>query len=151
MAGFGGFVSQSGVSASARMRVSESAPARGMMMKQRWTGIVGAGLLAGTALSTVLFAQTSARAERGPYARIAVLRPHDGDTVDFEAGYIRHLEWHRQARDSWVWYGWSVTFAPRRRGVVYSPLRPSARRLDNPRPPPGAARRNASDSTPPPR
>ena len=36
----------------------------------------------------------------GPYARIAVLRPHDGDTVDFEAGYIRHLEWHRQADDT---------------------------------------------------
>ena len=33
----------------------------------------------------------------GPYARIAVLRPHDGRTVEFEAGYIRHLEWHRQA------------------------------------------------------
>lgn len=23
---------------------------------------------------------------QGPYARISVLRPHDGDTVDFEAG-----------------------------------------------------------------
>jgi hypothetical protein len=46
-----------------------------------------------------------AQTERGPYARIAILRPHDGHTVDFEAGYIRHLEWHRQARDTWVWYG----------------------------------------------
>ena len=27
-----------------------------------------------------------------------------------EAGYARHLEWHRQARDTWVWYGWNVTF-----------------------------------------
>jgi len=40
-----------------------------------------------------------------PYARIAILRPHDGDTVDFEAGYIRHLAWHQQAGDTWVWYG----------------------------------------------
>ena len=32
-----------------------------------------------------------AQEETGPYARIAVLRPHDGDTVDFEAGYSRHL------------------------------------------------------------
>lgn len=34
----------------------------------------------------------------GPYARISVLRPHDGDTVDFEAGYIRHLQWHSEAK-----------------------------------------------------
>jgi len=23
-------------------------------------------------------------------------------------GYIRHLAWHQQARDPWVWYGWSI-------------------------------------------
>src|SRR5688572_25063711 len=27
------------------------------------------------------------------YARIAILKPNEGKTVDFEAGYIRHLEW----------------------------------------------------------
>ena len=25
---------------------------------------------------------------RGPYARVSIFRPHDGDTVDFEAGYL---------------------------------------------------------------
>jgi hypothetical protein len=119
-----------------------------MIMKQRWMGIVGAALLAGTALSTVLFAQTSARAERGPYARIAVLRPHDGDTVDFEAGYIRHLEWHRQARDSWVWYGWSVTFGERQRWFVYATFGHSAASLDNPVPPSEDERDNVSNVTP---
>jgi len=119
-----------------------------MIMKQRWTRIVGAALLAGTALSTVLFAQTSAQAERGPYARIAVLRPHDGDTVDFEAGYIRHLEWHRQARDSWVWYGWSVTFGERQRSFVYATFGHSAASLDNPVPPSEDERDNVSNVTP---
>ena len=42
------------------------------------------------------------QSERGPYARIALLRPHDGATVDFESGYIRHLDWHRQAKDPFV-------------------------------------------------
>src|SRR5258708_32221081 len=65
-------------------------------MTQRWLGIVG------LVLPALLGAQTG----RGPYARIAVLRPHDGQTVEFEAGYIRHLAWHRQAGDPWVWYGW---------------------------------------------
>ena len=69
--------------------------------------------------------------ERGPYARIAVLRPHDGDTVDFEAGYIRHLEWHSQARDPWVWYGWTVWAGERQRWFLYATFGHSAASLDN--------------------
>ncbi|HXN23422.1 MAG TPA: hypothetical protein VOA41_11845 [Candidatus Dormibacteraeota bacterium] len=95
-------------------------------MKHRWLCIVG------TVLPTLLFAQTVAQTERGPYARIAILRPHDGHTVDFEAGYIRHLEWHRQNRDTWVWYGWSVTFGERQRWFVYASFGHSAASLDNP-------------------
>jgi len=56
----------------------------------------------------------------GPYARISVLRPHDGDTVDFEAGYIRHLDWHRQAKDMWVWYGWTIWAGEHQRWLVYA-------------------------------
>jgi hypothetical protein len=52
------------------------------------------------------------------YARIAILRPHN--TVDFEAGYARHLAWHQQARDPFVWYGWTVTFADRQRWFIYA-------------------------------
>ena len=50
-------------------------------MKHRWLGIVGTVLLAGTVFPALLAAET----ERGPYARIAVLRPHDGETVDFRS------------------------------------------------------------------
>jgi len=59
------------------------------------------------------------------------LRPLDGHTVEFEAGYIRHLEWHRQAHDSWVWYGWSVTFSERQRWFIYATFGHSAASLDN--------------------
>src|ERR1044072_3583084 len=55
--------------------------------------ITGVAILAGTV--------SAADTQGSSYARIAVLRPHDGDTVDFEAGYIRHLDWHRQAGDKW--------------------------------------------------
>jgi hypothetical protein len=96
------------------------------MMKHSWLGIVG------IVLPTLLVAQTVAQTERGPYARIAVLRPHDGKTVEFEAGYIRHLAWHRQAGDNWVWYGWSVTFGERQRWLVYATFGHSAASLDNP-------------------
>ena len=36
-----------------------------------------------------------------------MLRPHDGDTLDFDAGYIRHLEYDRQAKDTDGWSIWA--------------------------------------------
>jgi hypothetical protein len=84
------------------------------------------------AIVALLLARTDARAEAGPYARIAVLRPHDGRTVDFEAGYIRHLEWHRKAGDSWIWYGWTVWASERQRWFLYATFGHSAASLDNP-------------------
>src|SRR5258705_4477497 len=95
-------------------------------MNHRWPVIVGTALLALTVLPTRLIAQTepgsaSAKATAdGPFARIAILRPHDGDTLDFEAGYIRHLEFHRQARDTWSWYCWTIWVGGRQRAVVHA-------------------------------
>jgi len=79
-----------------------------------------------------LAAPLGAQTESGPYARIAVLRPHDGETVDFEAGYIRHLEWHRQAQDKSIWYGWTVWAGERQRSFVYATFGHSAESLSNP-------------------
>jgi hypothetical protein len=112
-------------------------------MQHLWLWMVGTALL-GTLFPPLLVAQT----ERGPYARIAILRPHDGDTVDFEAGYIRHLEFHRQAKDTWVWYGWNVTFGERQRWFVYATFGHSAASLDNPVPPAEDERDNVSNVTP---
>jgi hypothetical protein len=95
-------------------------------MKYRWLWIVG------TLLPTLLLAQTVAQTERGPYARIAVLRPHDGDTVEFEAGYIRHLAWHQKAKDSSIWYGWTIWAGERQRWFVYATFGHSPASLDNP-------------------
>ncbi len=123
-------------------------------MKHRLLGMVGTAILAGTVLATRLVAQTERRpasaeatADR-PYARIAILRPHDGDTVDFEAGYMRHLEWHRQAKDTWVWYGWNVTFGERQRWFVYASFGHDAASLDNPVPAAEDERDNILNVTP---
>jgi hypothetical protein len=83
-------------------------------------------------IGTLLTEETMAENELGPYARIAVLRPHDGHTVDFEAGYIRHLQWHQQANDPWSWYGWSVWAGERQRWFVYATFGHTAASLDNP-------------------
>src|ERR1043165_3878763 len=82
------------------------------------------------------------------YARISVLRPHDGDTVDFEAGYIRHMEWHRQAKDPWSWFGWTVWVGDRQRWFVYATFGRSAAELDNPVSPAEDERDNIANVTP---
>jgi hypothetical protein len=92
--------------------------------------------------------QAVARAQPGPYARIAILRPHDGQTVDFEAGYVRHLEWHKQAGDAWAWYGWTVWAGERQRWFVYATFGHSAKSLDNPVAPAEDERDNVSNVTP---
>jgi hypothetical protein len=113
-------------------------------MKHRWLRMIGVVSLVSTMFPTVLVAQS----ERGPYARIAFLRPRDGDTVDFEAGYIRHLEWHRQAKDTWVWYGWSIWAGERQRWFVYATFGHSAASLDSPVNPAEDERDNISNVTP---
>ena len=84
----------------------------------------------------------------GPYARISLLRPHDGDTVDFESGYIRHLGWHRQANDTWSWYGWTIWAGERQRWLVYATFGHSAASLDAPVNPLEDERDNVSNVTP---
>jgi hypothetical protein len=104
-------------------------------------------------LAAIVFTASSvapiaAQTDRGPYARIAILRPHDGDTVDFEAGYLRHLEYHRHAKDTWVWYGWSIWAGERQRWFVYATFGHSAASLDNPVPPVEDERDNVANVTP---
>ena len=120
--------------------VSALANIRGM--RHRWTW------LAGAVLPLLCCLPVAADGERGPYARIAFLRPHDGDTVDFEAGYIRHLEFHRQARDTWTWYGWSIWAGDRQRWFVYATFGHTAAALDHPVPPAEDERDNVSNVTP---
>jgi hypothetical protein len=107
-------------------------------------GIVGTVLVAFAGPSPRLGAQT----EGASYARIAVLQPHDGDTVDFEAGYVRHLAWHKQADDRWVWYGWTVTFGDRQRWFVYATFGHAAADFDDVVSPAEDERDNIANVTP---
>jgi hypothetical protein len=101
-------------------------------MKRRCLAIVGAVLPALAVAQSAQTGEVAMTTGHGPYARIAILRPHDGHTIDFEAGYVRHLEWHRQAKDPWVWYGWSVWAGERQRWFVYASFGHSAASLDSP-------------------
>jgi hypothetical protein len=98
----------------------------------RALGIVSTALLVGAVLLAGPAAQ-SPRAARGPYARIAIMRALDGHSSDWEAGYIRHLEWHRQAKDTFGWYSYSVwASTERQRWIVYATFGHTAAELSNP-------------------
>src|SRR5215469_12657755 len=100
-------------------------------MKHRWLVIVG------ITLPTLLAGQPArspqAQSARGPYARIAIMRALDGHSVELEAGYIRHLEWHRQANDPFAWYSYSVwASTERQRWIIYATFGHTAEELSNP-------------------
>lgn len=102
-------------------------------MRHGWIRMVGAALLIGTAFPTHLASQTETAHAPGPYARIAIMRALDGHSVDWEAGYVRHLEWHRQAKDPFGWYSYSVwASGERQRWIIYATFGHSAAELSNP-------------------
>src|SRR5262249_27078311 len=109
----------------------KSATSRGGAMRHRWIVVLGA-------VVPVLFAAKIARGpevqtEKVSYARIAVMRAVDGHSVDWEAGYVRHLEWHRQAKDAFNWYSYSVwASTERQRWIIYATFGHTAAELSNP-------------------
>jgi len=100
-------------------------------MKHPWLVIVS------TALPALLVAQTArspeTQSERGPYTRIAIMRALDGHSVEWEAGYVRHLEWHRQANDPFAWYSYSVwALTERQRWIIHATFGHTAAELSDP-------------------
>jgi hypothetical protein len=103
-------------------------------VKHRWLRIVGTALLVVPVFPTLLISQTTQHSQTpGPYARIAIMRALDGHSVEWEAGYIRHLEWHRQAKDMFAWYSYSVwASTERQRWILYATFGHTAAELNNP-------------------
>jgi hypothetical protein len=103
-------------------------------MRHRWTRIVGSAVLVVAVFQAHLISQTAQSGPApGPYARIAIMRALEGHGVDWEAGYIRHLEWHRQANDPFNWYSYSVwASGERQRWIIYATFGHTAAELSNP-------------------
>src|SRR5262249_30410837 len=86
-------------------RIEPGRPSRrpgGERVNHRSFGIVGVALLAALPrpdAQSEPAARPAAAAAHGPYARIAIMRALDGHALEWEEGYIRHLEWHRQVKD----------------------------------------------------
>jgi hypothetical protein len=57
----------------------------------------------------------------------------ESHAVDMEEGYIRHLEWHRQAKDKFNWYSYSFwSSTERQRWIIYATFGHSSSDLSNP-------------------
>jgi hypothetical protein len=57
----------------------------------------------------------------------------EGHTAALEAGYIRHLEWHRQVNDPFAWYSYSFWASTERQGwIIYATFGHTAAELSNP-------------------
>lgn len=101
----------------------------------RWARIVAMGILVGTLLPTLLISQTAQTTQTpGPYALIGVMRALDErHSVDLEAGYIRHLEWHRRVKDPFGWYSYSISASTeRQRSIIYATFGHTSAELSNP-------------------
>src|SRR5262245_48757724 len=129
MTDFIALLSENGAPRLATIRSDGSqAPGRRVVMKQWSCGIVFALVLIAAAPRGTVVVQP-----RGPYARIAIMRAIDGHAVEWEAGYVRHLDWHRQAKDPFNWYSYSVWASNRRqRWIVYATFGHTAEELSNP-------------------
>lgn len=98
-------------------------------MQHRWLSILAVTLIVGVARSLPGVAQT----ERGPFARIAIMRAIDGHGAEWHEGYIRHLEWHRRVKDPFTWYSYEVwASSERQRWIIYATFGHAASSLSNP-------------------
>lgn len=98
-------------------------------MQHRWLVILALTLFVAVGRPVPGVAQT----ERGPYARIAIMRAIDGRGVEWEEGYIRHLDWHRRVKDPFNWYSYSVwASTERQRWIIYATFGHAASALSNP-------------------
>jgi hypothetical protein len=106
--------------------------AASMTLRRRFSRAIVIGMVVlagGVALAASLEAQTA----RGPFARIAIMRALDGRAFEWEAGYIRHLEWHRVVKDPFAWYSYTVwASSERQRWIVYATFGHSPTSLSNP-------------------
>src|SRR5690606_32062119 len=70
-------------------------------------------LLLGLLLATSTPALAAGPVSDGAVAHLFRHFPSPGLRAEFDAGYRRHLQWHRDRRDPLPWYGWYVTSGKR--------------------------------------
>lgn len=81
-------------------------------------------------------------------AHFVTWKPKPGMGKDFEEGYKRHLQWHKNAGDTWNWYGWSFISGPRSGQFMDATIDHAFEDFDKPVDPDGDAADNAKNTVP---
>ncbi|KGQ18085.1 hypothetical protein LF41_1439 [Lysobacter dokdonensis DS-58] len=83
------------------------------MQRPRLLQVFAAVALTCAALAASAAEPTTTLKDSGDAAHLFGYLPKPGMDAQFDAGYRKHLEWHRTHDDPLVWYGWYVTHGPR--------------------------------------
>lgn len=83
------------------------------MPRLRFLQAIATLAIACAALPALAADPTQSLRDTGDAAHLFAYRPKPGMESQFDAGYKRHLDWHRTHDDPLVWYGWYVTHGPR--------------------------------------
>ncbi|MBO9636473.1 MAG: hypothetical protein J7578_25455, partial [Chitinophagaceae bacterium] len=81
-------------------------------------------------------------------AQFVTWSPRPGMTQQFIEGYKRHLQWHKNANDSWYWYGWFFISGPRTGQFMDATVDRSLADFDDPVDPAGDLADNEKNTMP---
>lgn len=102
------------------------------------------------ALLTILFAWSAlaSSAEPKDLGRLTFITPKEGEAAALDDGYRRHLAWHAQAGDLWIWHGWTIISGDRIGTLVDATLDHAASDFDRPVDPAGDRADNEKNTVP---
>lgn len=81
-------------------------------------------------------------------AQFVTWNPKPGMEQQFEEGYKKHLEWHKNAGDTWNWYGWFFLSGPRTGQFMDATIDHAWGDFDNPVDPAGDRADNEKHTVP---
>lgn len=81
-------------------------------------------------------------------AQFVTWKPKAGMEKNFDDGYKRHLQWHKNAGDTWNWYGWYFISGPRSGQFMDGTIDHAFEDFDKPVDPAGDAADNAKNTVP---
>lgn len=96
----------------------------------------------------LLLFSSNVSAQKKNIAHFSVWSPKAGQEQNFEAGYKKHLLWHKTSGDKWDWYGWYIASGPRFGQFVDATFDHSWSDFDAPVNPAGDAADNALHTVP---
>lgn len=96
----------------------------------------------------ILLLPAITNAQSKSLAQFVTWQPKPGMEKNFEEGYKRHLGWHKNAGDTWNWYGWYFISGPRSGQFMDATIDHAFKDFDKPVDPEGDAADNAKNTEP---